>query len=54
MTTTLTGMVWFFDSNSPRRDSSVPIEDELANVSAETQIPWRYKLGRVWRFLISR
>lgn len=50
----LQGMTWSFDSGAPRRDSTVPVEVEVALLFAEQPIPLVYKLVRLWRFLTPR
>lgn len=48
-------MGWSYDSNSPRRDTSVPVEAELEAFFGKPQpIPWRYKFVRLWQFLTRR
>lgn len=48
-------MGWQFDSHSPKRDTSVPVEDEIkAYFGSPEQIPWRDKFVRLWRFLTRR
>ena len=47
-------MGWTYDANSPKRDTSVPIANEIAVAFAPQSIPWRYKFVRLWRFLTRR
>lgn len=48
-------MGWHFDSNSSKRDSSVPVEDEIkAYFGSPEPVHWRYKFVRLWRFLTRR
>lgn len=47
-------MGWTYDSDSPRQDTSVSMEDEMALLVAPQVIPLRYKLLRLWRFLTRR
>ena len=48
-------MGWSYDSNSPRRDASVPVEVELEAVFGKPEpIPWRYKFVLFWQFLTRR
>lgn len=47
-------MGWTVDGNSPRRDTSVSVEDEAADAFAGQPIPWRYKLVRLWRVITRR
>lgn len=47
-------MGWTFDANSPKRDTSASMEDELAAAFATRAIPWRHKFVRLWRVLTRR
>lgn len=47
-------MGWSYDSNSPQRDTSVPVEVEFERETSNKPIPWRYKFVRLWRFLTRR
>ncbi len=47
-------MQWTYGSDSPMRDSSISIEEEVARLVAPQVIPWRFKFMRLWRFLIRR
>lgn len=44
-------MSWSVDSNSSRRNKSLPVEYDLPLTEA---LPWRHKLTRLWRFLARR
>jgi len=54
VTRTLTNMGWTLDGNSPIRDVSVSVEDEVAAAFAEQPIPWRHKFVRLWRAITRR
>mgnify|MGYP000103042354 FL=1 len=48
-------MGWQFDSESPKRDTSVSVEEEIKSYFGTPEpIPWRYKFVRLWRFLTRR
>ena len=48
-------MGWSYDSNSPQRDTSVSVEDEVNALFGQPEpLPWRHKFVRLWRFLFRR
>jgi hypothetical protein len=48
-------MGWSYDSNSPRRDITVSVEDEVNALFGEPEVlPWRHKFLRLWHFLTRR
>ena len=48
-------MGWSYDSTSPQRDTSVPVEDEVNRLFGQPEpFPWRHKFLRLWRFLMRR
>lgn len=48
-------MGWHFDSTSPKRETALSVEVEMAAIFGKPEpVPWRCKFVRLWRFLTRR